>query len=111
MIDETTYSRATGASSTTQDDALSDPPVDGSSPSIWRRNLLYILLTLAGGILVGTPFVIFAIVLWGETEVRTVYPRVFLFGGISIIVGPAALTVLEVWCNSRRLISSKKRPT
>ena len=111
MIDETTYSRATGVSGTTQDETLSDTSVDGILPSIWKRNLLYILLTLAGGIFVGTPFVIFAIVLWGETEVRAVYPWVFLFGGMSIIVGPATLTVLEVWRNSRKLISSKKRPT
>lgn len=102
MADETspdpgTYSEA--------EPADADNAHDAGVAGIWRRNLRYILLALGCGIVVGTPILIFAFEIPGTAA--PLYPRLFFVGGLSIVFGPAALTVYETWraCNklSRKL--------
>ena len=62
---------------------------------IWRRNLRYILWALGGGIIVGTPFLIFAFAI--RAMAAPLYPWLFFMGGVSIIVCPAAVTAYETW--------------
>ena len=69
--------------------------------AIWRRNLRYILLALGAGIIVGTPFIVFALAIMGMAA--PLYPWLFSLGGVSIIFGPAAVTVYETWHSCRRI--------
>ena len=69
--------------------------------AIWRRNLRYILLALGAGIIVGTPFLIFAFQIRGMSA--PLYPWLFFLGGVSVIFGPAALTAYETRRTCRKV--------
>ena len=109
MVDETTHTQAVDASGASQHGAASNLTTGVISPSIWKRDLRWILLALAGGIAVGTPFLAFAYTLLNKDNVAPLYPWLFLFGGLAIIVGPAALTVFDTWQSSRRIKHREQR--
>ena len=109
MVDETTYSQPADASGASQHGAVSDLTADMILPSIWKRDLRWILLALAGGIAVGTPLLAFAYILLGRENVAALYPWLFFFGGLSIVLGPAALTVFDTWQSSRRIKQREQR--
>ena len=77
MVDETTYSQPADASGASQHGGVSDLTADMILPSIWKRDSRWILLALAGGIAVGTPFLAFAYTLLGRDDVATLYPWLF----------------------------------
>ena len=98
-----------------------DAPLSGSSvtaeaalstaeplPSIWRRNRRYVLMALIGGSFVGTPFLIFASMLF-SMAVPLYFTLLFLAGGVLLIVGPAALTLFDAWHSRRKLADRNKQ--
>ena len=109
MVDEATYSQPADASGANQRGAVSELGADMILPSIWKRDLRWILLALAGGIAVGTPLLAFSYILLGKDNVAPLYPWLFLFGGLTIIVGPATLTAFDTWQSSRRVKQREQR--
>ena len=103
IVDETAYPQPADASGTSQHGAVSDLTADMILPPIWKRDLRWILLALAGGIAVGTPFLVFAYTLLGRDNVALLYPWLFFLGGLAIIIGPATLTMFDTWQSSRRI--------
>lgn len=86
-----------------------NPSANQRQPSLWREDRRYISLALVLGIMVGTPFLISAFLIWNGAVLS--YPAVvFFFGGSLLTVGPAALTALDVWKRSRKIRLRSKRP-
>ena len=90
-------------------DAALRPNRIGSEPlpSIWRQRLPYLLLSLIGGIIVGTPFLIFAFLI--HPDAASPYSALFFAGSSAIIIGPAAISVFGTWHRSRKIAHRNRR--